>query len=95
MCSITLIFLFLYDLISECWQEPNSKASDESARLQFWELEVRITRRGGGRQEQKENNQKRRQGMRDIIVNKTEFGNSFFFSFSLPPSLSRSYAAAM
>lgn len=55
VCSITLIFLFLYDLISECWQEPNSKASDESARLQFWELEVRITRRGGGRQGQKEN----------------------------------------
>lgn len=35
-------FLFLYDLISECWQGPNGKARDESARLQYWGLEVRI-----------------------------------------------------
>ncbi|TNN80544.1 hypothetical protein EYF80_009283 [Liparis tanakae] len=25
--------------MSDCWQEPNGKASDESARLQFWKLE--------------------------------------------------------
>lgn len=50
-----LIFLILYGLISVCWQKPNSKASDESARLQIWELEVRITLKGGGKQEQKKN----------------------------------------
>lgn len=44
-----------YDLISKCWQEPNGEASDESARLQLQELEVRITVRGGGRQRQIEN----------------------------------------
>lgn len=57
VCSITLVFLFLYDLISACWRECNSKGSDESARLQFWEPEVRITLKGGGRQGQKENKQ--------------------------------------
>lgn len=58
--SSSLIFFFFppssYDLISKCWQEPNGEAGDESARLQFQELEVRITvRGGGGRQRQIEN----------------------------------------
>lgn len=79
-----LILLILYDLISALWQEPNSKASDESARLQFWELEVRITEEGGGRQGQNENTQqKERQAMRDIFVSSAEFeGVSFFLSTS-------------
>lgn len=59
-CSVALLFFFFppssYDLISKCWQEPNGEAGDESARLQFQELEVRITvRGGGGRQRQIEN----------------------------------------
>lgn len=57
LCSITLVFLFLYDLTSACCQACNSKASDESARLQFWEPEVRIILKGGGRSWQKENKQ--------------------------------------
>lgn len=49
-CSVALLFFppSSYDLISKCWQEPNGEAGDESARLQFQELEVRITVRGGG-----------------------------------------------
>lgn len=58
-CSVALLFFFSppssYDLISKCWQEPNGEDSDESARLQFQELEVRITVRGGERQRQIEN----------------------------------------
>lgn len=44
------ISLLLYDLISKYWQEPNGKARDESARLQFRELEVIITLKGEERQ---------------------------------------------
>lgn len=48
----SLHFPPLYDLINKYWQEPYSKARDESARLQFWELEVIITL-GEGRRKTK------------------------------------------
>lgn len=48
----SLHFSPLYDLINKHWQEPYSKARDESAKLQFWELEVIITL-GEGRRKTK------------------------------------------
>lgn len=65
--SSSLIFFFppsSYDLISKCWQEPNGEDSDESARLQFQELEVRITVRGGEKQRQIENTPMKPDGRR-------------------------------
>ena len=87
VCSITLIFLFLYDLISECWQEPNGKASDESARLQFWELEVRITLRGGGRQGRRENTSRKEDKEWGIPLLITLNSERESFCLMLPKSL--------
>lgn len=62
------ISLLLYDLISKYWQEPNGKARDESARLQFRELEVIITLKGEERQREEKNNQhKVRRGISDSV----------------------------
>lgn len=70
VCSVALFFFppSSYDLISKCWQEPNGEDSDESARLQFQELEVRITVRGGERQRRIENTLKAGRAMMDTIV---------------------------
>lgn len=77
----SLHFSPLYDLINKYWQEPYSKARDESAKLQFWELEVIITLGEGRRKtkgewgEEKKNNQHEvRQGRGGCI-----FTNGIYF----------------